>query len=278
MITTGDKDFLFSTLGNWKKEGHSLGFVPTMGALHTGHLALVHEARSTCARVVVSIFVNPLQFNQASDLASYPRMPAEDARLLEAAGADLLYAPEAAAFYPEEIHTHIDFGPVSAGLEGKMRPGHFSGVGIVLSRLFHLIQPDMAFFGAKDLQQVAVVRALVRDLGFPVRIVRCPTVREPSGLALSSRNARLSPAGRERAAVLYRALEAAVGAEKEQPGSGRPAGMRVLDTEPLLETEYFELVDASTMEILPTRLAGSEPAFCLAARLEGVRLIDNCLL
>ncbi len=278
MISTSDKDFLFSTLGNWKKEGHRLGFVPTMGALHPGHLALLHQARSSCDRVVVSIFVNPLQFNQASDLANYPRMPEEDARQLETAGADLLYAPDAAAFYPEEIHTRLDFGPVSDGLEGKMRPGHFSGVGIVLSRLFHLIQPDAAFFGAKDLQQVAVVRALVRDLGFPVQIIRCPTVREPSGLALSSRNARLSSGGRKKAAVLYRALEAAVSAEKQLAGSGRQAGLQVLSAEPEVETEYFELVDATTMKILETRHGGGEPAFCVAARLEDVRLIDNCLL
>jgi pantoate--beta-alanine ligase len=272
-----EKLFLKSAIQAWKKAGYTLGFVPTMGALHEGHLDLVRRARQECDKVVVSIFVNPLQFNNASDLELYPRTPEADASLLTGTGADLLYLPDPASFYSGTTFTELDFGPVAAGLEGAMRPGHFSGVGIVVARLFHLVMPDKAYFGAKDLQQVAVVKTLVRDLEFPVEIVRCETRREPSGLAMSSRNTRLSTEGKALAAHLHQALLAMKNATDAT--SGRKTGEEYLLGFQEIKLEYLEYVDATTMEILHGPLpADRETAVCLAAWIEGVRLIDNLIL
>lgn len=272
-----EKLFLKSVILEWKKAGYTLGFVPTMGALHEGHLDLVRRARRECDKVVVSIFVNPLQFNNASDLALYPRTPEADELLLQGTGADLLFSPDPTGFYSGTTFTELDFGPVSSGLEGAMRPGHFSGVGIVVARLFHLVQPDRAYFGAKDLQQVAVVKALVRDLEFPVEIVRCETRREENGLAMSSRNTRLSAEGRSLASRLYQTLQLMKEAPDSQSGKAR-AHAYLADFDGI-KPEYMEYVDATTMEVLNGPIPrDKEVAVCLAAWIEGVRLIDNLIL
>lgn len=278
MEQSGQKETLKKSVAGWKKSGLSIGFVPTMGALHEGHLDLVREAKKNCDRVVVSIFVNPLQFNNAQDLLHYPRRPEEDAKMLSAEGADFLYLPEASSFYEEPAVMNLDFGTAGKWLEGAMRPGHFSGVGVVVSRLFHLVQPDYAYFGAKDLQQVAVVKTLVRDLEFPVTIVRCPTRREPSGLAMSSRNLRLSEKGRATAARLYEALKIAMALGAEKAEEALEAGRNHLQQFPEIELEYMEWVDADSMQ---NRNEGKIPpekaAICLAAKVEGIRLIDNII-
>lgn len=273
------KEFLKSFVQGWERQGKSVGFVPTMGALHEGHLHLVRKARAENEIVVVSIFVNPLQFNNADDLKKYPRNLSRDQEMLEKEGIDLLFAPEADGFYSSKALIAIDFGTVSSGLEGQMRPGHFSGVGIVLARLFHLLSPRKAYFGAKDLQQVAVVRALVRDLDFQLEVVRCPTHREESGLAMSSRNTRLSDSGKQTAAHLYQALQLAASEAGGDLQKGKTKAMDFLSRFPQITIEYLEWVDCNTMEILAAHPAQSqEKAICIAAWLEGVRLIDNLIV
>ena len=278
METSGQKNILKNCVAAWKSAGQRIGFVPTMGALHQGHLDLVRAARKECDRVLVSIFVNPLQFNNPEDLLKYPRQPEADAVLLRECGVDFLYAPGPEDFYTSPARITMEFGSAGTVLEGAMRPGHFSGVGIVLARLFHLVQPDRAYFGAKDLQQVAVVKMLVRDLEFPLEIVRCPTRREESGLAMSSRNQRLSHHGKETASHLYQALRLAMETGPRDPHHSRKVALEYLSAFPEIETEYIEWVDAGTMELwtgsgdLP-----EEAAICIAARVEGVRLIDNLI-
>lgn len=276
MVKSGQKEILKKTVSNWKKSGECIGFVPTMGALHEGHLDLVRKARRECGKVLVSIFVNPLQFNNPEDLSRYPRMPEADASLLRAEGVDFLYLPEKEDFYEEPTRMQLDFGAAGRILEGAMRPGHFSGVGVVLSRLFHLTQPDRAYFGAKDLQQVAIVNLLVRDMEFPLTVVRCPTRREANGLAMSSRNLRLSESGRELASELYKALQISLEAGAAKPAASRNLALNHLRKFPEIEVEYLEWVDADTMELWDG--SGRVPenaAVCIAARVEGIRLIDN---
>lgn len=271
------KEFLKSWVLSVYSEGKTIGFVPTMGALHDGHLDLVRKARAECDVVVVSIFVNPLQFNNAGDLEKYPRPISEDQKLLVAEGVDLLYSPTADDFYSSPSRLTLDFGSVASGLEGAMRPGHFSGVGIVVARLFHLVSPHKAYFGAKDLQQVAVIRALVRDLDFNVEVIRCPTRREESGLAMSSRNLRLTSEGREIASHLFKALKLASGFD--DPVSGKQEAVRYLSQHAGIEVEYLEWVNAETMEVWTgSSQAPQETAICIAAWIEGVRLIDNIVL
>jgi pantoate--beta-alanine ligase len=233
------------------------GLVPTMGALHAGHLALLRAARSENERVVLSLFVNPAQFDEASDLAAYPRDEARDLELAEAEGVDVVFAPEAGELYPPGFSTWVE--PDDAGAEGEARPGHFRGVATVCLKLFNLVRPERAYFGQKDARQVAVVRRLVRDLDVPVEIRVVPTVRDDDGLALSSRNARLSAAERERALGLPRALESAVGAA--DPVAAARASLNGLDP------DYVELVDL-----------GGATVLAAAARVGSVRLLDNVLL
>lgn len=278
MVKGSQKEKLKNLVSAWKKSGYRIGFVPTMGALHEGHLDLVRRARRECDRVIVSIFVNPLQFNNSEDLQRYPRMPEKDSELLEQEGIDFLYLPEDNSFYEAPAIVKIDFGTAGNLLEGAMRPGHFSGVGIVLARLFNLTQPDRAYFGAKDLQQVAIVNLLVRDLGFPLTVVRCPTRRETSGLAMSSRNLRLSVAGREIASRLYHSLRLAADAGAEDPNNSKDLAMNYLRDFPAIEIEYLEWVDSETMEVWNgIGQVPDLPAVCIAARVEGIRLIDNII-
>ncbi|MGH9317010.1 MAG: pantoate--beta-alanine ligase, partial [Thermoanaerobaculia bacterium] len=263
---------------NARASGKSIGFVPTMGALHEGHLSLVRRARQDSGFVVVSIFVNPLQFLSGEDFARYPRRPEEDSRLLEAAGADLLYRPDEKGFYPPDFSTAVEVGGVSEGGEGAVRPGHFRGVATVVGKLFLQVAPDVAYFGRKDLQQVAVVRRLIRDLDFPIRLVVCEIIREQDGLALSSRNAYLSPNERKLAATLSRALfgARARAAEGERDPVALERETRARLEEAGLAVDYVEVVDCQTMR-RPQRIA---PGVALAAaiRLGKTRLIDNVLL
>jgi pantoate--beta-alanine ligase len=265
----------------WRAAGERVAFVPTMGALHDGHLALVRRARELAPRTVVSIFVNPTQFNRADDLERYPRTPERDAGLLAAAGADLLFLPPVDEIYPPGDSTRVEVAGPAEGLEGAKRPGHFRGVATVVTRLFNLVQPNVAVFGEKDGQQLAVVRRMVRDLHQPVEIVGLPTVREADGLAMSSRNALLAEEDRRRAAVLYRALEAAreaVEAGERDADEVRRTMARELSSEPGADAEYADVVDAESFQPLDRLPETGRVVLPVAAWVGGVRLIDNLQL
>jgi pantoate--beta-alanine ligase len=254
------------------------GLVPTMGALHAGHASLVRLARAECASVGASIFVNPAQFGPNEDLSSYPRTLRRDLEILEASGADLVYTPRAESVYPPGFQTFVAVEQLSLPLEGASRPGHFRGVATVVAKLFLAFAPDRAYFGQKDAQQVAVIRRMVRDLGFPLTVVVAATVREDDGLALSSRNAYLSPPERAAAPVLYRALAAAAEAFDRGERSGgrlRAAMRRVLSHEPLAEPLYVSAADPETLEELAE--ATGDLLLSLAVRVGSTRLIDNFL-
>ncbi len=257
----------------------TFGLVPTMGALHEGHLSLVRRAKVECDRVGVSIFVNPAQFGANEDLARYPRNLERDFSLLAPLGVDLAWTPSADKVYPPGFQTWVLVEEVSKGLEGGMRPGHFRGVATVVAKLFNLFAPDKAFFGQKDAQQVVVIKRMVEDLSFPVEIVTCPTVREPDGLALSSRNAYLSPEERQAATVLFRALSAgrAVYELGERDGSSLRAAMQaILEAEPLARVDYLSAADPVTLAEIDRGEAGI--LLSLAVRIGKTRLIDNLLL
>lgn len=250
-----------------------VGFVPTMGALHEGHLSLMHAAQ-TCDSVLVSIFVNPLQFGPSEDLAAYPRPEEQDLAAAEAAGADLVFIPAVAEMYPPGSDTRVAVGALASRLEGAERPGHFEGVATVVARLFNLTQPDVSFFGQKDAQQVAVVKQMVRDLGFPIEIVVGPTVRAEDGLALSSRNVYLSTDERRQATALWAALkegESAIGAGAEAAEAERKMLER-LNQEPDVTVQYARAVHPATFEGWET---GSEVLLVVAAKIGATRLIDN---
>ncbi len=256
-----------------------LGFVPTMGYLHEGHLALVRRARAECPSVAVSIFVNPTQFGPREDFARYPRDPERDLSLLEKEGVDLVFMPEAAEMYPPGFDTWVEVGTITRRLEGRARPGHFRGVATVVCKLFNIVQPRRAYFGEKDAQQLRVVRKMVRDLNLPVEIVPVPTVREPDGLALSSRNVYLSPQERQEALALSAALRLAqeLVARGERRASVIRARMRRrIRQEPDARIDYVSVADAETLEELSVV---DRPALVsLAVRIGTTRLIDNVVL
>jgi len=261
-----------------------IGFVPTMGALHAGHAALIRAARAECATVAVSIYVNPTQFAAAADLAAYPRTLDADAALAEVSGADLLFHPSDAEIYPpDEVVQPVDPGPLALRLEGAARPGHFAGVATVVSRLFDLVQPDRAYFGEKDAQQLRVVEWITarRTSAPQISIRRVPTVRDADGLALSSRNARLSPAGRTAAAAIPRALDAARDALAHGASTVaqvRAAALHLLSQHPELTLEYLDLADPITLEALPESATVNETLMTIAVVVDGVRLLDEHLL
>ena len=261
-----------------------IGFIPTMGALHDGHSALIRAARAECTTVVVSIYVNPTQFSAPSDLAAYPRSIEADATLAERHGADVLFHPSDSEIYPpDEAMPPVDPGPLALRLEGAARPGHFAGVATVVSRLFDLVTPDRAYFGEKDAQQLRVVEWMSarRTSAPPVSIRRVPTVRDADGLALSSRNARLSPAGRAAAVAVPRALDAArdaFAAGVTSVAQVRRAALGVLSQETALTLEYLDLADPQTLEALPDDAHLREGLLTVAVTVEGVRLIDERLL
>jgi pantoate--beta-alanine ligase len=259
----------------WRCEGARVGLVPTMGALHEGHLSLVRRARAECDRVAVSIFVNPLQFSASDDLSRYPRQLDRDVSLLAAEGVDVAFAPGADEMYRPDETTRVRVGGLGDRLEGTHRPGHFEGVATVVTKLFDIARPHVAYFGQKDAQQAVVIQQFVRDLNIPVAIEICPTVREPDGLAMSSRNVHLSPADRVRATVLHRAL--AVVRDAVSTGERDPAAARDLALAELaraeIEPDYLELVSADTMA--PLERIDREALAVLAAPVGGTRLIDN---
>ena len=256
-----------------------VGLVPTMGALHAGHLALVEQAARDTAFVVVSLFVNPAQFDDDGDLAAYPRDEARDAELAEQAGADLLFAPPVEAVYPPGFATTVRVGGVSEPMEGIHRGvGHFDGVATVVTKLFNMVGPDRAYFGQKDAQQLVVIRRLVSDLDIPVEVVAVPTVREPDGLALSSRNVHLREGDRERALALSRALRAAEGAiaNGERDAAAIRGQALAAMTDFGVEPEYLELVSPETLD--PVQRVNGRVLVAVAARVGTTRLIDNALI
>lgn len=257
----------------------TVGFVPTMGYLHEGHLALIRHAKEECDSVVVSIFVNPTQFGPNEDLAKYPRDLERDLRLIEPLGVDLVWTPTAEVMYPPGYQTWVEVEAVTRPLEGAMRPGHFRGVTTVVAKLFNAVQPHKAYFGQKDAQQAAVIRRMTLDLNFPIEIVVCPTVREADGLAMSSRNVYLSPEQRKAATVLFRSLSAAK--ELYESGERNAEALRrkmkeVLAAEPLAQVQYVSCADYDTLEEL-SEVRG-KALLSMAVFIGKTRLIDNFVL
>ncbi len=257
-----------------------VGLVPTMGYLHEGHLSLVRAARAECASVVVSIFVNPTQFGPREDLAAYPRDLPRDLALLESAGADLVWTPTAEIMYPPGYQTWVTVEEVTLPLEGGMRPGHFRGVTTVVAKLFNAVQPDRAYFGQKDAQQARVIQQMVRDLDFPVQVVVCPILREPDGLAMSSRNTYLTPAERQAATVLSRALADARSAWKSgerDAGRLRQVMSATINAESLARLQYVSCADPQTLQEIEGPVSG-HALLSMAVFIGKTRLIDNILL
>lgn len=265
-----------------QRAGKTIGFVPTMGALHAGHISLIERAKAENDLAVCSIFVNPTQFNNPEDLKKYPRTLERDCEMLLPAGCDVVFAPSAEEMYPSLPQLKMDFGTLETVMEGKFRPGHFNGVGIVVSKLFNIIKPQKAYFGLKDLQQVAVIRRMVQDLSFDLEIIPCPTLRETDGLAMSSRNTRLSPEARALAPQIYKALNLAK--EKLQSGASVVEMQTAVNEhfakysafeQTAFRLEYFEAADFDTLLPIEAKIADGKTALCVAAFLGGVRLIDN---
>jgi len=262
-----------------RQDGRRLGFVPTMGALHVGHISLVRAARQQCDAVAVSIFVNPTQFGPKEDFSKYPRTFEHDRELLEAEGVAILFAPSTEEMYPRGATTFVTVEGLSEKLCGRSRPGHFRGVATVVAKLFNIVEPDLAFFGQKDSAQAVIIRRMVRDLALGVEIVICPIVREPDGLALSSRNAYLDPRQRKQATVLYRSLRRvkslADGGESDA-AQLIAAALEVFKEEPEVRLDYFEIVDRETLDPVADISQGALVA--VAAFVGSTRLIDNIVL
>lgn len=280
MQTVSTLEMLRKSLAGLREQGATIGLVPTMGALHEGHLTLIRQAKAACDHVVASIFVNPTQFGPNEDLDAYPRQLAEDSAMLEGDGVSLLWAPTVEAMYPDGFATSISVTGVSAGFCGADRPGHFDGVATVVCKLFNQVMPDKAFFGEKDFQQLAVIRAMARDLDLTAphvsNIIGVPTVREADGLAMSSRNRYLSPEQREAAATLPRAMREAIA--RIEDGADVTRTLAALEDELLGEgfdrVDYADLADARSLARL-TELGDSTGRLLVAARIGGTRLIDN---
>jgi pantoate--beta-alanine ligase len=262
-----------------RHEDRVLGFVPTMGALHKGHASLMQAAKAQCSPVVVSIFVNAKQFGPSEDFQKYPRTLESDRALLESLGVDYLFAPPAEEIYPQGFRTLVNVEGLSNRLEGRSRPGHFQGVATVVLKLFEIVQPRFAYFGRKDAQQCRIIQQMATDLNLDTEIVVSPIVREPDGLALSSRNAYLSPDDRRAGTALYRSLEglrAEISAGQRDAAHLIAAARRVLDSEPGVKTDYVEIVDAESLE--PVTLLRNRSLVLIAARVGKTRLIDNALI
>jgi pantoate--beta-alanine ligase len=276
MYTTNTVREIREALGSARKSNKTIGLVPTMGALHAGHETLIRSARKGAGVVVVSIFVNPLQFGPNEDYAKYPRALPKDLQICEQAGVDLVFAPPAEEMYPLPQLTIVEVTRVSDHLCGPFRPGHFRGVATVVLKLFNIVQPDRAWFGEKDMQQLAIIRRMVADLNLPIEIIGVPTVREPDGLALSSRNQYLSPEERKAAPALYRALQQAsslIRSGERDAKKIREAGMAILSEEPLVRVEYLEIVDPNEMQ--PVSGISGPVRVAAAIRIGNTRLIDN---
>jgi len=263
-------------LSRQKEQGLRIGFVPTMGALHEGHLSLMRKAKEENNLLAVSVFVNPIQFNNAQDLDKYPRDLEKDKRLLEQVGCDVLFAPEVEEMYPEPETTTYDFGPLEQVMEGASRKGHFNGVAVVVRKLFDIIGPHKAYFGEKDFQQLAIIKELVRKYELPVGIVPCPIVREPDGLAMSSRNERLTPEKRKTAPEIHRILNEA----RNKTGSLNPAELKdrvtkEIEKEPLFRLDYFEIADDTYLQPVKSWNRNTGTMGFAAVFLGNIRLIDN---
>ena len=259
-----------------KRNGKRIGLVPTMGALHKGHLSLVERCVRENDICVVSVFVNPTQFNDKHDLETYPRTLEADCALLESAGCDFVFAPSVEEMYPEPDTRTFDFGTVMQVMEGAKRPGHFNGVAQVVSKLFYIVEPDNAYFGEKDFQQIAVIRAMVKQLQIPVRINACPIVREADGLALSSRNTRLTPALRQKAPLIARTLqESKALAATKSVREVIDYVVNTLNADPDLEVEYYEIVDGNSLVSIQDWKDTSYAVGCVTVYCGEVRLIDN---
>lgn len=262
-----------------RKQGKTIGFVPTMGALHAGHLSLVKRAKEMHPVCVVSVFVNPTQFNDKNDLARYPRDIDKDAELLQTAACDLIFFPSVEEVYPQEDTRLFDFGELDKVMEGAFRPGHFNGVAQVVSRLFDIVQPDAAFFGEKDFQQVAIINNLVKQINSPVQIVRCPIVREKDGLAMSSRNALLTAEYRAAAPHIAKVLFAAVDQVCDYQLDALRNWIHLhIDENPLLKCEYVDIVDAMSLQSVHDWKEAKMIYACVAVRAGEIRLIDNVRL
>ena len=274
MIVVNTVDALNAALSSCPKEG--IGFVPTMGALHNGHRSLVERARKENDTVVVSVFVNPTQFNDKNDLKNYPRTPEADCAVLESAGADIVFMPSVEDIYPEPDTRVFDFGLVDKVMEGATRPGHFNGVAQVVSRLFALVNPARAYFGEKDFQQIAVIKAMVEQLNIDIDIVECAIVRGEDGLALSSRNELLTPEHRAAAPHIYDTIkQCAEKMESMTPDELTAWVVATIDSNPLLKTIYFEAVDARTMQRVERWSDSERIQGCCAVQAGAIRLIDN---
>ncbi len=262
-----------------KNTGKSIGFVPTMGALHEGHLDLMRRARKETDFVAVSIFVNPIQFNNKEDLEKYPSTLEDDILKLRSIPCDLLFNPTALEMYPEPVNDKYNFGSLENVLEGRFRPGHFNGVAVVVRKLFEIIEPDRSYFGEKDYQQLRIIESLVNDYQIPVDIIPCPTVREEDGLAMSSRNKRLSKKERKIAPVIYKTLEEARKLAYETPVTVLIRQAREnIENINVFNLEYLEIVDGKTLLPVDRLIKGNKYIICIAAQLGNVRLIDNVII
>ncbi len=267
-------------LRDFKRAGKSVGLVPTMGALHAGHVSLFRTASAENQVTVGSIFVNPIQFNNQNDLLKYPRTLEKDTELLQTVGCDVLFVPDNQEMYPERTTISIDFGGLDKVMEGKFRPGHFSGVALVVSKLFNIVQPDQAYFGQKDWQQFAIIRKLTEELNFNINLHSVATLRETDGLALSSRNLRLTPEERKKANIFYRALLEAKDALNEGTSLTQvKIRMReMVESHAGVSLEYFELADSKNLNLLENVEESRQPIICIAGYIGEIRLIDNMFL
>lgn len=280
MQTVSTISAMRACLHSLRRDGKRVGLVPTMGYLHEGHMTLVGRARADNDAVVTSIFVNPLQFGANEDLSKYPRDLARDSAMLEAAGVDILFAPGVTDMYPRPMQTVVDVPRIGGQLEGEVRPGHFAGVSTVVTKLFNIVQPDNAYFGEKDFQQLLIIKRMVEDLAQPVNVIGVPTVREADGLAMSSRNVYLSPEERRAAAIVPRALEEAdrlLASGLTDAAEIERRVMAFLKTEPLAQPEVVAIRDADTLERLTT-LAGRPALLLLFVRFGNTKLLDNRIL
>lgn len=267
---------LKTEIGQHKKKGLKIGFVPTMGALHPGHISLIHRAKKHAEIVVVSVFVNPTQFNDPSDYEKYPRDLTYDLARLKENGADMVFTPSEKEIYPEKDTRKFNFGPLENVMEGKHRPGHFNGVAQVVSRLFDIVEPDVAVFGEKDFQQLAIIRKMVKDYNYPVDIIGAPIVREKDGLAMSSRNMRLNEEERQSAALINQILSASKNKTHQYNVKQLEAWViKSVNTIDHLEVEYFQIVDAETLQKVSDWQENCDKIGCIAVYCGEVRLIDN---
>jgi pantoate--beta-alanine ligase len=270
---------LRDTLKAHRKGNGLIGLVPTMGALHEGHLSLTNKAKQECETVVVSIFVNPLQFGPVEDFQRYPRTLEQDVKLAGQAGASIVFAPGVEEMYPEPQLTYVDVEKMTEHLCGAKRPGHFRGVTTVVTKLFNMVQPDKAYFGQKDAQQAAIIKKMVKDLAFPIEVVVCPTSRESDGLARSSRNTYLKEAERKAAPILYQSLQLAYNLVKQGEKNAEQVVNKIqtlLSTQPLVRIDYIEIVDANTLQ--PVSLIKDQVIIAIAVFIGVTRLIDNIVV